>query len=80
MHDARTVRAVESVADLDGDGQCLGDGHDRGSVQLVREGFALEILEDQIVEVTVVPDVEQRADMRIVQRGDGARLVLQPRP
>ena len=43
----------------------------------VRERFTLEQLHHQIVDAVLVTDVEERADVRVVELRDGARLALE---
>ena len=43
------------------------------------ERFALQELGDQVPDAVVGPDVVDREDVRVGQRGDGARLALKPR-
>ena len=80
MDDAGAMGAVERVADLDGQRQRVIDGKARRSVQPIRERLAFEMLEDQVVELAVAADVVDRADVRVVQRGDRPRLVLEAQP
>ena len=55
-------------------------GSRRRSVQPVRERLAFEILEHQVVELAVAADVVDGADVRIVQRGNRARFLLEALP
>ena len=76
MDDALLVRGVEGVGDL------CPELHDlvewkRASQQAIRERFPLEELHHQVVGVTLVPDVEERADVGMVERGDRPRLALE---
>ena len=80
MDDARAVRAVERVADLDRDRERVLDRKPRRPVQLVRERFAFEILQDEVVELSVAADVVDGADVRIVQGRNRARFLLEALP
>src|SRR5438128_8416207 len=80
MDDAGTVRAVERVADLDSNRERFIDRKPRRSAQPVRERLAFEILENQVVELSVAADVVEGTDVRIVQRGNRARFVLEALP
>src|SRR5262245_16981006 len=66
VHDAGAVRPVYRRADLDGDVEGLVDLQFRRTAEPRFEGFTLEELEDEIVELTVPADVVDRADVRIV--------------
>ena len=46
--------------------------------QVIGERFAVEVLEYQEVGVAVAADVEQRADVRMLERRDRACLALEP--
>src|SRR5262245_59304173 len=79
MGDAGAMGAVERVRNLDGD-RCRGFDRKRRSwrsAQPIGQRFTLEVLEDEIVEVAVAADVVERADMGIVERGDGPRFLLE---
>ena len=80
MDDAGAMRAVERVADLDGNARARHRRKPGRSAQPIRERLAFEILENQIVELAVAADVVDRADVGIVQRGNRARFVLEALP
>ena len=40
--------------------------------------MTFDVLEDEIVEAILVPDIVQRADTRMIERGDQSRLALEP--
>jgi hypothetical protein len=80
MDDAFAVGAVERVADLDRDRQRFSHWNHRRSTQPIRERLAFEILEHQVVEVSVAADVVNGTDVRIVQRGNDPRFVLEALP
>jgi hypothetical protein len=42
----------------------------------IGERFTFQVFEHQLIEIAVAAEVVNRADMRIVQRGDGARLAF----
>src|SRR3954469_636223 len=48
------------------------------SRQALAKRFTVEVLHHQIAGVVILSDVEQRADVRVRERGDGARLALEP--
>ena len=69
-------------AALEGIGDLRPELHDlverqRALLQAVGERLALEQLHHQEVRVALVPDVEERADVRVVERGDRLRLALE---
>ena len=76
MHHPRAVRPVQRVGDLSAEREHLGH-RQRPLLQPVREGLPLEQLHHQIVHAILVADVVQRADVRVVQLGDGAGLALE---
>ena len=82
VHDALPVRGVEGLGDLDRDGQRLGDGQGP-ALEALGDGLAVEELHDEEVHRRAVrrrrlaPHVEERADVRVVDGGDGARLALE---
>ena len=43
-----------------------------------RQGLCVQILHDQEVDPVLVADVVERANVRVVQAGDGLRLALEP--
>ena len=75
MDDSRAVRFVERVGDLDRVVKGLVQ-RQRAPRQAIGEGFTLEQLHHDEVGTAVVPDVVERTDVRMVQRGDGARFSL----
>ncbi len=76
MHDALLVRGVKGVGDLRPELHHLVE-RQRALLQAVGERFPLEQLHHQEVRVALVPDVEQRADVGMVERGDRLRLALE---
>ena len=66
MDDAPVVRGVERIQDLLGQCDRLRDRHRSP------QRFALDELHDEVVG----PDVVERADMRMIERGNGASLAL----
>ena len=77
MGDAGAMGAIEGIADLNGDGDGVCHRQHRRSLQPRRQGLALEVLEHDVVEIAVAPDVMNRADVRIVERGNRSRLLLE---
>ena len=76
MDDALPVRGVERVGDLRPELHDLVE-RERALLQAVRERLPLEQLHHQEVRVALVPDVEERADVGVVERGDRLRLALE---
>ena len=77
MGDALPVRLVEGVRNLDSDLQRLIE-RQRPLLQPLGQRVALEILHDQEVGALVLAHVVQRANVRVIQAGDGLRLALEP--
>ncbi len=78
MQDALAVRAVERIRDLAGALERLGK-RQRPAGEPVGQRLAVEPLHDEEVDAVLVADVVQGADVRVVQRRDGARLTLEAR-
>jgi hypothetical protein len=78
MHDMRAVRVGEGVSNLYGVpydlGRRLGATH-----HPIVHGLAFEVLHDEEWPAILVANIEQRADVRMAQRGDGARFALESR-
>ena len=72
MDDALTVRRVQRLADLDPVGDRLFD-RDRPGNRL-----ALDELHHQVAAAFVLTDIEERADVGMVQGRDGVRLAFEP--
>ena len=68
MDDALLVGGVERVGDLAGVAE-----RDRAGARTLRR-YALDELHHEVVGA----DVEERADVGVVQRGDGPRFALEP--
>ena len=73
------MRLVERISDLDGNRQRVVEG-ERPFLESRRERFAIEVRHDQIVRAIDDPDVVDTADVRMVKRGDSARLALETCP
>jgi hypothetical protein len=78
MHDARPVRAVEGVGDLDAETEHVVD-RERPALNAIRERLALDQLHDEVEIVPLAPDVVDDADVRMVERGNEPRLALEAR-
>ncbi len=76
MHDAEPVSLVERIGHLRGDAHRRRE-RQRASREAIGERLALEVLEHQEIETGVLADVVQRADVRMIERGDGPRLALE---
>ena len=76
MIPCRCAFLVQRVGDLDGVAQHLV-GRQRPRRQPRGERLAFEILHHQEVGVTLLADVMERADVRMVQAGDRLRLTLE---
>ena len=76
MDDARAMGLVERRRDLDRVPK--GFLHrEAGPREALDERLSVEILHDEEVGAVVAPDVVQCADVRMIQRGHGARLALE---
>ena len=78
MDDARLMRAVEGARNLDPARQCFVE-RQRATSQARRQRLALEHLQHQKVDAGLGADIVDGADVRVVERGNGARLALEPR-
>ena len=76
MHYAVAVGVVERVGDLNGVLQHLVQ-RQRALLQPVRQRFAFQVLHHQVVDSVLLADVVQRADVGMIQAGDGARFALE---
>ena len=76
MDDALPVRFVQRIRDLDGPRERLVERH-RPFRQPRGERLAVDQLHDEEVDPLVVADVVDRADVRMIERGDGARLAFE---
>ena len=79
MNDSLPVRSVEGVGDLDAEAQDLVE-RKRPFREPRREGLPLEVLHHEVVRPVLVSHVEESADVRVRQGGDGASLLLEPLP
>ena len=52
----------------------------RTSRQPGRERFPLEMFHHEVVDLSLVTDIVQGADIRVIQRSDRTRLPLEPLP
>ena len=77
MRDAGPVSAIQRVANLHRNRQRVADWKHRRFLQSRCERLALEMFEDDVVLVAVTANVVNRADVRIVERCDGARFLLE---
>ena len=58
-----------------------GVGHgQRPPAQARAEGFALHVLHHQETGIALIADIVERADVRMIERGDGPRLALEALP
>ena len=77
MDDALAVRAVERAGDLRSRRRRAWSSGNGAPGEPIGERLALEQLHHQVVDAILVADVEQRADVRVVQARDGARFALE---
>jgi hypothetical protein len=76
MDDAAAMRTVERAGDFDPVARDLASWQ-RSFLEAGGEGFALEVLHHQVVEVVLAPNVVERADVRVRELGDGAGFALE---
>ncbi len=79
MNDALVVRGGEGVGDLRGQSQRIV-GRDRPALDPIGQGLTLEQLQHEVVDVVVVADVVQRADVRVIEVRDHPGLALEALP
>jgi len=77
MRDALAVRFLERVGDRDSDFQRFVE-RERPAPDPIRERLAFQVLHHEEVDVALLADVVQRADVRVIQRGDRLRFALEP--
>ena len=77
MHDAGRVRGGERAGDLDRAAHGLLE-RQAAAREAVGQRLPFEELHHQVVGAVLVPDVEERADVRVAERGNGARLAREP--
>jgi len=71
MDDSRGMGGSEGVGDGDAVPECLVDPQPPSMHQAI-ERLAVDVLHDEEVEVPLAADVVNRADVRVIQRGDEA--------
>ena len=76
MDDSAAVRAVHRGGQIDGVGERLLEGQ-RSLGQARGERLSLDIFHHQEVDAILLTDVVERADVRVIQRGDGPRFALE---
>ena len=76
MHDALLVRGGEGFGDLRPELHDLVE-RQRALLQAIGEDLAFEQLHHQEVRVALVPDIEERADVGVVEGGDRLGLALE---
>jgi hypothetical protein len=72
VHDALAVRRVQGFANLHAALECLLDRQRTG------DGSSLDVLHDEVAAALVLPDVVQRADVRVIERRDRPGLAFEP--
>ena len=76
VNDAAAVSSIECVCDFVCRLQCLVEGQCT-ALQAIGQCLAIDVLHDEIVEPALAADIMQRADVRVVERGNGSRLALE---
>ncbi len=78
VDDSRAVGLVQGARDLDAVAEHLVDGK-RALLQPLGERLAIDVFHDEVDDPVLLAHVVDRADVGMVQRGDGSRLALEPR-
>ncbi len=76
VHDALLVRRRETLRDLERDADRARD-RERAADDAVPQRLALQELHHRVGDAVLAAVVVQREDVRMGQRGDGARLALE---
>src|SRR2546421_9841428 len=77
MNDSSLMRGIERFGDLNRRLQSLV--WLQGSpLQTLSECVSFQELEHKVIDAVIAPDVEQGADVGMLQRGDGPRFTLKP--
>jgi hypothetical protein len=77
VHDAGAMRLGERIGDLEGVLNGPLDGK-RPFPEMLGERLSFEVLHHQEIGAVLMADVVEGADVRMLKRGDGARLALEP--
>lgn len=77
VNDAQVVKGLQRADDLTFNCQGLR-GVDRVSEEALRQGLALEQLQDETQTLTFFEDVENLADVGMIHAGQGTRLAPKP--
>ena len=77
VHDSCSVRLFKPVRQLRSDAEQF-DGFDRTRTEQFPQRRPRNVLHDQVVNCVLASDLVDRHDVRMVQRGSGARLALEP--
>jgi hypothetical protein len=77
MHDAGAVGFIEGVSDFGADFESLID-RKRAPGDALGEAFAFDAFHDKEIDAVLRADIEKRADIRMIQRGDGLGFALEP--
>src|SRR5579863_3133583 len=75
MNDAPAVSFVERVGNLDSDFQQLFD-EERTFINPRGQSFTFDVLHHEEIGAVLRADIVERADVRMVQRGDSPRFAL----
>ena len=78
MEDTGAMGLVEGIGNLAADAQRLIEGKRApGPLEACGERLAIEVLHHEVIDVAVAADVVHHADVRMGERGYGARLTLE---
>ncbi len=77
MHDPAAVRLVEPIRDLRAKLQDLVEGQ-RTLFKSLGEGIAFDALHHQIIRAVLVADVEEHANVGVIEARDGLGFAFEP--
>jgi hypothetical protein len=76
MNDALTVRVVEGIGNVGGDGDRTV-GRERSLKKTVRERLPLEVFHHEEVGPVVMAEVIERTDVRMIEKGNRASFPVE---
>jgi hypothetical protein len=76
MHDPRAMRPIERIGDLDRVLKRLFE-RERAFRESIGKRLTVDVLHHEVVGLIVMPDIVNRADMRMIQRRNDLRLTLE---
>src|SRR6187401_640588 len=76
MGDAEAMGTIEGARELDRNPQCLLEWQ-RPALEPLLKRLTVDELHDQKIKTVFMANVMERADVRMIERGDRARLTLE---